>query len=187
MDQLSLLLVALGLSADCFAVSMGAGAVQQGKYYIKLLRIAFTFGLFQFLMLVAGWFAGRFFVEIIQSFDHWLAFILLCIVGGRMIWEFARDEKEDRAESDISRGWLLISLAIATSIDALAVGLSFAFLQISIVGAGVTVGVVTFIVSAAGFWLGKKISMVFGRYAKLVGGIVLIIIGVKILIEHLFL
>jgi putative Mn2+ efflux pump MntP len=184
MDIPSILLIALGLSADCFAVSLGAGAIEEKNSKLKVLRVTATFGLFQFLMPLSGWFVGSFFVDLISSFDHWIAFCLLLIVGGRMIWEFFREEKEKEG-ADISRGFLLIVMAIATSIDALAVGLSFAFLEMKIIMACLIIGIVAFAINIMGFWLGNRVQAVLGKRAKLIGGIILIGIGLRILIEHL--
>ena len=185
MDYSSVFLIAISLAADCFAVSVGAGAVQQKLSHLRLLKVAIAFGLAQFLMPIAGWLAGRFIVELITDFDHWIAFALLTIIGGRMIWE-SFDEKEGiKRETDISRGVLLITMAIATSIDALAVGLSFAFLQINILLASSVIGSVAFLLTIIGFWLGRRVSAVLGKRAKLAGGLILVIIGLRILFDHL--
>jgi putative Mn2+ efflux pump MntP len=121
---------------------------------------------------------------LIASYDHWIAFGLLLIIGGRMIWEsFEKDNKHK--DTDITRGVLLITLALATSIDALAVGLSFSFLKINILYASSIIGITAFVMTAIGFWLGRRVSIMLGKRAKLAGGIVLIAIGTKILLEHL--
>jgi len=134
-------------------------------------------------MPLIGWLAGRTVADFIQNYDHWVAFGLLAFVGGKMIWEsfFEKEEKE----RDISKGLTLITLSVATSIDALAVGLSFAFMQVNIWTAIGTIGLVAFLVTGLGFIIGKRIGGVLGKRAELAGGLVLIGIGLKILIEHL--
>jgi putative Mn2+ efflux pump MntP len=146
------------------------------------LRIAVFFGLFQAAMTLIGWWAGSYILEFIEGFDHWIAFGLLAFVGGRMIWESFHEEEK---KMDITRWRFLFILAIATSLDALAVGLSFAFLQVNLFMASVTIGVVALIITIIGFLAGKKLGELVGRRAELVGGAILIIIGIRILIEHL--
>ncbi len=185
LNFLSILIIALGLSADCFAVTL-SGSISLGTVsFFRVFRTALSFGLFQALMLVLGWLAGRTVVDLIAAYDHWLAFILLSFVGGRMIWESRRPGEDRSAGTDITRGWLLLTLSIATSIDALAVGLSFAFLQVNIVLAGSTVGLVAFLVTIVGFMLGRKAGKIIGKRAEAVGGIILIIIGLRILLTDL--
>lgn len=186
MGLLSIVLIALGLSADCFAVALSGSAAMRSLSYRQVLRAAFSFGLFQTVMPVLGWLAGRTVVELISAYDHWLAFALLAFVGGRMVREsFVSGRKKSR-DVDITRGLLLLTLSVATSIDALAVGLSFAFLRINIIQASVAIGLVAFTVTTAGFLIGRKAGNLLGRRAKLVGGLVLIAIGLRILITHLF-
>jgi putative Mn2+ efflux pump MntP len=183
LDILSILLIALALSADCFAVALS------GSIYIKtislapIMRTAATFGGFQAVMTALGWLAGRTIVNLISSYDHWLAFILLALIGGRMIWE-SFHHKDKRKQIDISKGILLVTLAVATSIDALVVGLSFAFLKVNIVTACLIIGVVAFGVTIAGFTLGARIKRLLGRYAEAVGGVILIAIGLRVLLSH---
>ena len=149
-----------------------------------MLRAALSFGIFQAVMPVLGWLAGRLFVNFISSFDHWLAFGLLGFVGCKMVWESFHPEKEEKT-IDITKGWLLLTLSVATSLDALAVGLSFAFLKVNILTASLTIGVTCFLVTIIGFLLGKKVGEIFGKRAELVGGIILIGIGLQILLTHL--
>jgi manganese efflux pump family protein len=179
----TVLLIALGLSADCFAVSLSASISSNRHSRIGILRTAFSFGIFQAVMPLIGWLAGRTVADIIQNYDHWVAFGLLAFVGGKMVWEsfFEKEEKE----RDISKGLTLITLSVATSIDALAVGLSFAFMRVNIWTAIGTIGLVAFLVTGLGFMVGKKVGGLIGKRAELVGGLVLIGIGLKILIEHL--
>jgi putative Mn2+ efflux pump MntP len=179
-DILSVLLIALGLSADCFAVALGGGVNAGSGVRWRMLRLALSFGFFQAVMPVIGWLAGSTVVKLIADYDHWVAFGLLAIVSGRMLWEaFGPGEHQEEKELDISRGLLLLSLSVATSIDALAVGLSFAFIDINIAIASPVIGVVAFAVTAIGFYLGRKV----GKLA--VGGIILLAIAVRILLSHL--
>ena len=183
-DFLSILLIAIGLSADCFAVTLSISISRANISFRQMFRVSLFFGGFQALMLVLGWLAGRTVVEYIANYDHWLAFALLAFVGVRMIWESIRGKDEQRRGSDITKGFLLLMLSIATSIDALAVGLTFAFLKMNILVACSTVGVVTFMITAFAFWLGNKVSGLVGKGAEIIGGIILIGIGVKIVLEH---
>ena len=149
------------------------------------MRVSIAFGLFQALMPVLGWLLGLTIAELIAAYDHWIAFALLAIVGGRMIWQ-SFGKKEDNSENtDISKGFLLLVLSVATSIDALAVGLTFAVIEISILPASLLIGIVAFISTALGFSLGKKIGHLVGKRAEAIGGIILIGIGIKILLSHI--
>jgi putative Mn2+ efflux pump MntP len=135
-------------------------------------------------MPLLGWLAGRAFVNIIGGYDHWVAFALLTVVGCRAIWESFHPEKEEK-KTDFTKGWMLLTLSFATSVDAFAVGLSFAFLKVNIVTAGLLIGITTFLVSILGFALGRKIVDYAGKRAELVGGLILIAIGLQILLTHL--
>ncbi|MEN8614974.1 manganese efflux pump MntP family protein [Dehalogenimonas sp. THU2] len=185
MEFISIFLIALSLSADCFAVSicgrisMGA-ALDRGRQ----LKVAGYFGFFQFAMLLGGFLAGSTVVGLIESFDHWVGFFLLLFIGVRMIRESFEKEKEGEAV-DISKGKTLLGLSVATSIDSLAVGMTFAFIQVAIVPAAVLVGATSFVVAMAGFALGARLGDIIGKRAELVGGLVLIGIGVKVLVEGL--
>ncbi|MFC1941725.1 manganese efflux pump MntP family protein [Chloroflexota bacterium] len=185
-DVLSVLLIAIGLSADCFAVSLGI-SISRGTISLRqVFRVSVFFGGFQAFMLILGWLAGRTVVEYIESYDHWLAFALLSIIGIRMIWESIHGEDGQEKSKDMTKGFLLLVLSIATSIDALAVGLTFAFLKMNILAASLTVGTVAFTSTAFAFWLGKKVSGLVGKRAEIIGGIILIGIGVRIILEHVF-
>ena len=135
-------------------------------------------------MLVLGWLAGTTIVDFISSFDHWIAFGLLAFVGGKMLWE-AFHEKEDEKPADVSRGLLLLTLSIATSLDSLAVGLAFAFEDINLWVAAPIVGITSLVISAIGFLIGTKVGDMFGKRAEIIGGLILIGIGIRILLEHL--
>src|SRR5512136_2509421 len=132
LDFVSVLLIAIGLSADCFAVALGASTSAKGASYLQALRVSLAFGVFQSIMPVLGWLAGKTVVDLISDYDHWVAFGLLTIIGGRMIWESFRPKESESDQRDFSKGMMLLTLAVATSIDALAVGLSFAFLKVNI-------------------------------------------------------
>jgi putative Mn2+ efflux pump MntP len=183
-EYFSILLIALGLSADCFAVALGGSISLRRIRYIQIFRTALAFGIAQTVMPLIGWAAGRTVTDFISGFDHWVAFGLLLIVGFRMLWE-AFHEKDERAEgTDISRGWLLFTLAVATSIDSLAVGLSFAFLNINILWASSIIGVVAFLITNLAFYIGRKAGSLLGQRAKILGAIILIGIGIRIVVTH---
>ncbi len=184
LDILSILLIALALSADCFAVALSGSIHIKTDSFNPILRTAITFGAFQAIMPALGWLAGRTIVNFISNYDHWVAFALLALVGGRMIWEAFRHESS-RKQIDISKGVLLVTLAVATSIDALAVGLTFAFLEVNIAIACSIIGVVAFGVTIAGFTLGRKVRTWLGKYAEAVGGVILIAIGLRVLLTHI--
>ena len=180
MNILDLFILAVGLSMDAFAVSVCKG-LSLGKIKPKHMCIAGAwFGGFQALMPLIGYFLGSFFAEMIEKYDHWVAFVLLAIIGGNMIKEsFDKDEKVD-SSMDVKS---MLLLAIATSIDALAVGVTFAFLQVQIVPAVSFIGVITFIFSAVGVKIGSLFGTKYKSKAELFGGIVLVLIGIKILLE----
>ncbi|MDD5397964.1 MAG: manganese efflux pump MntP family protein [Dehalococcoidia bacterium] len=184
-DYLVVFLIAIGLSADCFAVALSASVTAKNPSRLQVLRVAAMFGLFQAIMPVLGWLAGQTMVKFIASYDHFLAFVLLAIVGGRMIWESFHHKKEYDEQTDVTKGWMLLTLSVATSIDALAVGFSIAFMDVHVAVASIIIGVVAFIATVIGFLLGKKAGALIGRWAEAIGGIVLIGIGLRILISHL--
>jgi putative Mn2+ efflux pump MntP len=184
-DFLSIFLIAIGLSADCFAVALSGGISNKNHSWPQVFRVSFSFGMFQALMPVLGWLAGRTVVELIADYDHWVAFALLAIVSGRMLWESSRPERSQDKEVDITKGILLLTLSIATSIDALAIGLSFAFLRVDIAMASPTIGVIAFIFTMIGFILGKRVSRLIGKRAEALGGIILLVIAFRILLSHI--
>ena len=188
--MLSTLLVALALSLDAFAVSVASGMCIARLSLVHALRASLAFGIFQFAMPIIGWLLGETVRSYIQSFDHWIAFGLLAIVGGRMILEsFERKDPsacsdDEKAKTDIRNPKTLLVLAVATSIDALAVGLSYSVVGTPILETAAIIGVVTFAVCMLGTEFGKRIGTRFERWASLVGGLVLVGIGANILIEH---
>jgi manganese efflux pump family protein len=184
MSPFEVLLIAIGLASDAFAVSVGAGSSGATRDRRSMVRLSFHFGLFQFLMPIIGWLAGLRIEYLIQSYDHWLAFGLLLWVGVHMIR--SADEVGDRFTlQDPSKGMMLVLLSVATSVDALAVGLSIAILRVSIWYPSVVIGIVTGITSFIGILLGQQFSKKVGKRAALAGGALLILIGVRILLTHL--
>ena len=182
MSALEIFLIAVGLAMDAFAVSIVKGlSVPQMKARYALI-CGLYFGVFQFLMPVIGYLAGSRFADAIAAYDHWIAFILLLLIGLSMIRE-SRD-KEIKTDPDFGIRTMVL-LAIATSIDALAVGVSFAFLQVKLLPAVTTIGVVAFCLSAAGVKIGAIFGARYKSRAELAGGFILIAIGLKILLEHL--
>jgi manganese efflux pump family protein len=184
-EFLSIFLIALGLAADCFAVALSGSMSMPKLRYVQVLRTGLAFGIAQALMPFIGWLVGRTVIDYVAGFDHWIAFGLLVFIGGKMLWEALHEKDERKEGADISRGLLLLTLALATSIDALAVGLSFAFLDINILAASLLIGAVTLVITQLGFYLGRKAGVLLGRNARLAGGIILIGIGLKILVSHL--
>lgn len=171
---------------DAFAVAMGKGLCMQKIQYRCAAVIALFFGFFQALMPAIGWFLGRQFYRQIGFLDHWIAFALLAFIGLKMIWEAYRGKnaEEKPCEYKINYGELLV-LSVATSIDALAAGITFAFLDMPILPAAASIGCVTFLISFAGVAIGQRFGMRFRKKAEYFGGIVLVFIGLKILLEHL--
>ena len=184
MDTLTLIGIALALAMDAFAVALSAGLVLPQLTGRHLFRFGFHFGLFQALMPVLGWLAGISIREQIESFDHWLAFGLLTAVGGKMLWEALRGDDETPKEGDPTRGLSLVMLSIATSIDALAVGLSLAVLGVSIWTPALVIGLVAAVLTICGMLLGRRLGRAWGSGVEIFGGLILIAIGVKILLEH---
>jgi putative Mn2+ efflux pump MntP len=184
MGFLEIFLIALSMAMDAFAVCLGTGTQEQTSGTRPAFRLAFHFGLFQFLMPILGWFAGTTIVSYIYAFDHWIAFGLLAFVGIRMIRSGLNTNGEEE-KKDPSRGWTLVLLSIAVSIDALAIGFSLALVGVTIWYPAVVIGVVTGIISWLGIYLGNRLGQRFGKRMEIVGGIVLLIIGIRILITHL--
>ena len=183
MSFLELFLIAVGLAMDAFAVSVCKG-LSLGKINLRNMCIAgLWFGGFQALMPAVGFFCGSFFADFVNSFSHWIAFVLLLFIGGNMIKE-SREGDEECCDASMDVKTMLM-LAIATSIDALAVGVSFAFMKVNILVAVMLIGVVTFIISAAGVKIGSLFGTRYKSRAELAGGLVLICIGIKVLLEGL--
>lgn len=186
MSILLVLGIAFALAMDAFAVSLGLGLSLKPATGGQTFRLAFHFGFFQFLMPVVGWAAGETLIHHIEKYDHWVAFVLLLGVGGKMIYESFRPEKgSGSGRSDPTRGASLLVLSVATSLDALAVGLSLAALRVDIVFPAVVIGIVAFAMTVAGMKIGPSLGKIIGRRAELLGGVILILIGIKILVDHL--
>ncbi len=174
----------MGLAMDAFAVSIAAGLTLAPVTPRQTFRLAFHFGLFQFLMPVLGWLAGKEVVVYIRAYDHWAAFGLLALVGGKMLWE-ARWPSEPDRRADPTRGLMLVALSVATSIDALAVGLSMGLMGVPIWTASIVIGLVAATLSTLGMRFGSRLGPRWGRGAEAVGGVVLLAIGVRVLLSHL--
>jgi len=182
--QLSL--IAVGVSADAFAVALGKGLHMRHLRYRNALIIARTFGVFQAVMPLIGWLLATRFADYITDYDHWIAFALLAGVGGKMLWEAFSSHEDTEKDSDSINVRELLVLAVATSIDALAVGISFAFLpEMPIAGAVTLIGVTTLVISFAGVLAGHRVGIRLGKPAEIAGGVILILIGLRILFEHL--
>jgi putative Mn2+ efflux pump MntP len=190
MSLIVLLLTAAGLAADAFAVSVSKGLQMRHFRWGPSVAIALTFGAFQAVMPVIGWALGSAFADAIVTFDHWIAFGLLLAIGAKMLWEARASGAQQNAVAALGsvrvvRARELLTLGIATSVDALAVGVSLAFLDVSISQAALVIGVITAVLSLVGVRLGHHAGRHLGAWAELLGGLVLIGIGVKILVEHL--
>ena len=193
MNFIALIFTAFALSMDAFAVSITKGMTIKNLKKSPALKMALTFGVFQGAMPLLGWALGISFESYIKSIDHWIAFILLGFIGFNMIKGFFDDRKEENASElefsattdvdDLSNKEIIM-LAVATSIDALAVGISFAFLNVSIIPAASIICIITFLVCVVGVFVGNKVGDIFNGYAELVGGIILILIGFNIFNEH---
>ncbi len=183
MDIFTVILIAVGLAMDAFAVSIAKGIVIERRRRKSALLLASFFGGFQMLMPTIGYFAGLSFREVIAGIDHWIAFGLLSFIGSKMIYDSAR--KDDGKKDETLKLHSVVILSVATSIDALMVGLSFAFLQTSILDPILVIGLVTFSLSLAGFFFGCGLGRILGNKIKIVGGLILIAIGLRILLEHL--
>lgn len=182
MDFVTVFLIAIGLAVDAFAVSIAKGVTLRKNRLRSAILLASLFGGFQALMPVIGWSAGLGLKDLIMGFDHWVAFVLLGFIGAKMIYDSTKGD--DGKEEDITLVAAL-ALAVATSIDALMVGLSFAFLETSILVPILIIGIVTFVLCFVAVIFSSSIGTVIGRKTKVLGGIILILIGLRILAEHL--
>ena len=184
MGIVEIIFIAIGLAMDAFAVSVCKGLSMKKMSWKKAIIIALYFGIFQALMPVIGYALGIGFEESIKFIDHWIAFGLLAFIGGNMIKEALSKEEDDNQNDDVNFKTMVV-LAVATSIDALAVGVTFAFLNVNLILAISIIGVLTFIISLLGVKIGNVFGDKFEKKAELAGGIILILIGLKILLEHL--
>jgi len=184
MNFIEILLIAFSMAMDAFSVCIGAGAQTRTNGPRPTFRLAFHFGFFQFLMPVIGWLAGTTIERYIASFDHWIAFGLLAFVGIRMI-RSGFDPDAEPQKNDPSRGWTMVLLSFAVSIDALAVGLSLGLVGVFVWYPAIVIGVVTGMMSWLGLKIGNRLGAKFGKRMEIVGGIVLILIGARIVLSHL--
>ncbi len=185
MSLIAIFAVAFALAMDAFAVAIVAGTRFERLSFRPVFRLSFHFGLWQALMTLIGWAAGRQIDQLIRDYDHWVAFGLLLIVGGRMIYESVTRTERNGPRKDLTRKWTMVMLSVATSIDALAVGLSMALLQVNIWRAALIIGLVASGMTIIGMAFGKEAGSRFGRWMEIAGGLGLIGIGVNILYEHL--
>jgi putative Mn2+ efflux pump MntP len=185
MPLYEIILLALSLAADAFAVSIAVGSTGMSYGPRSMVRLSFHFGLFQFLMPILGWLAGLTIARYVESIDHWIVFGLLLWTAIHMI-RSTLTEEEQAFQRDPTRGMIMVILSVATSLDALAIGLSLAFLRVSIWYPSAVIGLVTGIISLSGILLGRKFSRKFGKRAAQGGAILLILIGIRILVSHIF-
>ncbi len=169
---------------DAFAVSITCG-LQSSRKVVNALKIGLLFGLFQAFMPILGYFSGTIFRKAIITFNYWIAFIILIIIGIRMIYESVKKDEGIKKKPDYNNIKMLLMLAFATSIDAFAVGITFAFLNVNLIYIIIVIGIITFIMSIIGFIIGDRIGKYAGKFAEIIGGIVLIIIGIKIFVENI--
>jgi len=181
---LGILGLALGLAMDALAVSIAAGLAVEAVTPRHVFRVAFHFGLFQFMMPVVGWLVGESLARQVGGYSEWLAFALLSFVGGKMLWE-ARAGGSRQTNRDPTRGLTLVTLSLATSLDALAVGFSMALLGVAVWIPSVVIGIVTAALSAVGITFGGRIGPRWEHWAEAIGGLVLIVIGLRVLLAHL--
>lgn len=184
MEILTIFLIAISLSFDTFAVSISSGLILRKIDFFNATKIAITLAVFQAAMPLIGWLAGSGIKSYAESFDHWIAFGILALLGGKMIYESFKTAPENRSFNPLDIK-VMVGMAIATSIDALIVGFSFALLNYKIVISIGIIGAVTYVVAMLGMLFGKKIGARMGRRMEMLGGIMLFLIGLKILIEHL--
>ena len=184
MEILTVFLLAIGLSFDTFAVSVSGGVMLPQIQFRQAIRIAIVLAIFQAVMPVIGWAIGSGFKQYIERIDHWVAFLILLVLGSKMIYESFSDDAEKPASNPLEIK-NRITIAFATSIDALIIGFGLSIIHLGIIESATIIGIVTFIVSMLGLLFGKKIGTRFGKRMEILGGLILILIGAKILFEHL--
>ncbi len=184
MNLLSIILISVSVGMDAFAVSISSGVTIRDFKMNHALQIGLAFGGFQALMPLIGWLAGHTLRAFISNYDHWIAFGLLAVIGSKMVYESFTIETTEKKSFDPLKFYTLLFLAIATSIDALAVGVSFAFLDINFIGPIIMMGCITFVMSFVGTYIGDTIGHLFENKIELVGGLILIGIGIKILVQN---
>ncbi len=184
MNLLSILLTSIGLSIDCFVVCVTIGSIQKNIQLQQIIKISIIMGLFHILMPLIGWYIGASFIDLIRAVDHWIAFGLLFIVGSKIIIE-SFSSKENNTKFNITKFIILFGLALATSIDALIIGIGFGLIEINILLTCIIIGITALIFSISGIYFGKIIGTKYNKKIEIIGGVVLIAIGIKILFEHL--
>ena len=184
MDFFTILFIALGLSMDSFAVSVTSGLLIKKAKLISFMKFCLVLALFQAIMPVFGWILGKELKVYIESSDHWVAFSLLILIGGKMIWEGSK-KSEERKQFDPLNNIVMLGLGLATSIDALIIGLGFGFLDVKIIYPVLIIGLTTFFAAVTGIYIGSKLQKTVNLRLEILGGLVLMGIGIKILIEHL--
>ena len=184
MDILTIFLIAVGLAMDSFSASIASGIYVKSPRMGDALKVGGFFGFFQAFMPLIGWLGALTLLDVISNLDHWIAFFLLLLIGCKMMRKSTNGENGILKEGELN-GVTLLTLSFATSIDALAVGITFAFLRFPIFSSVIIIGTVTFLLSFLGLYMGSYVSKAFGRKIEIIGGIILIMIGVKILLEHL--
>lgn len=186
--SISLILLALGLAADAFAVAIGQGAAVRTQPWRSALKVGVAFGAAQAIAPLIGWSMTLVLAGLIESVDHWVAFVLLAIVGAKMAWEgFRKDppgEESDPGKEKLAGGWTLLMLAVATSIDAAAAGITLPTIGAPILISVAAIGLITFALSTAGVMIGRAGAKALGSQAEIIGGLILIVIGAKVLIDH---
>lgn len=185
MNLLILIALAIGLAMDSFAVAIAAGVALVNVSARQVFRMAFCFGLFHVIMVLAGWFVGLNLEKLISSWDHWLVFCLLSFIGAKMIYQSVRPNGDECLSNDPTKGVSLIMLSVATSLDALGVGLSFALMEIAVWFPAFVIGIVIVAFTTSGLFIGGRCGARFGKRMEIVGGLILILIGFKILLEHM--
>lgn len=187
--MLELLLIAIGLCMDTLAVSIVSGGSLKPFKAFTVFRFAFILAVFQAIMPLFGWIAGETVIQYIQDYDHWIAAVLLAFVGGKMIYEGCNkksQQQESNEKFNPNSLWIIVTLAVATSIDALTIGFSFAALERNIIALIIACAIATFIFAAGGLYIGHQFGTKRKNIAEIVGGIILISIGIKVVIEHCF-
>ena len=182
--MINIILISISLAMDCFAVSIAGGATISKPKITNALKVGLFFGLFQAVMPLIGWSIGFSFRNFIENVDHWIAFSLLLIIGIKMLYEAVKKSPEAK-KTDVTRIPTLLILSVATSIDALVIGISLSILDVSIYLSILIIGLFAFAFSVSGYYLGHRIGKIVGNKVEIIGGIILIGIGIKILIEHL--
>lgn len=185
MGWLSLLTIAVALAMDAFAVAVVTGLTLNVLTGRHLFRLSFHFGLFQAMMLAIGWSGGAAAHRYLASSDHWIAFVLLTLVGGNIIWGALHGDKKERRETDLTSGWDLVLVSVATSIDALAVGLSLGVIGSGIVMPAIVIGVTAALLTLLGMAVGRRIGTAWGTRVEVLGGLILIAIGTRVVWQHL--